>query len=55
MKAIKETYWYEMALKVLVNVVFIGILSLILYFICRNLYKTTRYVGKKVKSIKIRR
>lgn len=55
MKAIKETYWYEMALKVLVNVVFIGILSLILYFICRNLYKTTRYVGKKVKCIKIGR
>lgn len=44
MKAVEKTFWYVMVIKVLVHVAVIGLVLLICYLVCRNLYKTMKYI-----------
>lgn len=51
MKAIKENYWYVTFLRVLVSITVIGAAGAIIYFVCRNLFKTTRFIVRRVRKV----
>ena len=52
MNAVRMKYWSVTAIKVLVIIVALGVVLVIFYFVCRNLYKTTRFVVHRIKSRK---
>jgi hypothetical protein len=53
MKALKIRVWCINTIKVLIYTAAIGIALVICYFVCRNLYKTTRFVVHRIKSQKV--
>ena len=51
-KVVKNVYWSATAIKVLAITVVIGIAFVISYFVGTNLYKTMRFVIKRIKAKK---